>query len=92
MDGPSMQKTFPRIFENGNAVPASQHLCLETWAQVFWEFFEVKKVNQKPIDVSAHKVSYFPTVNTSIFRGGLMRHTTYSWNIKWQKCAGISVF
>ena len=58
---------------NGNAVPDSQHLCLKTMAQVFCEFLKRKKVNQKPIDVSAHTKSLIFPPSTLQFLGGLMR-------------------
>ena len=40
---------------------------------------------------SSIKERWIAKKKSSIFLLQLLSHTTYSWNIKWKKCAGISV-
>ena len=65
------KNNFPEYL-NGNAVPDSQHLCLKTWAQVFWEFLKWKKSIKNQLMCLHTKSLIFPP-STHQFLGGLMR-------------------
>ena len=64
------------------------------WCELFHQLSRQKNDNGaviKCIWVSRYQVSmYIHTYLCSVFSILESTHTTYSWNIKWQKCAGIS--